>query len=173
MQQTTERTVWYREPWPWIVMAGPALAVIGSLVSTYLAVHGADPVVDENYYEHGLQINRELARAQQASHIQLQADLQMTGVHRGDEVRVHLMANEQLRDSAIRIRLINPIGEFSERTAVLGRVPGSSVARFYGQWLQAPDDRLSLDRGSWRAVIEGDDWKIEGPAGADVHWDAP
>ena len=62
MNKTTKSSVWYREPWPWILMSGPAVAVIGSLVSAYLAIHGADPVVDENYYQHGLQINRELAQ---------------------------------------------------------------------------------------------------------------
>ena len=67
MNEPTKSAVWYREPWPWIVMAGPAAAVIGSLVSAYLAIHGADPVVDEDYYQHGLQINRELAQQPQAS----------------------------------------------------------------------------------------------------------
>jgi hypothetical protein len=66
MSRPTACTAWYREPWPWIAMAGPAVAVIGSLVSAWLAVHGADPVVDENYYEHGLQINRKLGTAQAA-----------------------------------------------------------------------------------------------------------
>ena len=41
MNETTKSTVWYREPWPWILMSGPAVAVIGSLVSAYLAIHGA------------------------------------------------------------------------------------------------------------------------------------
>jgi len=173
MQDTTQRTAWYRQPWPWIVMSGPAAAVIGSLVSAYLAIVGADPIVDEDYYQHGLQINRELARARQASHMRLQSDLQLTGVRRGDEVRVQLVASQPLPDIAIRVRLVNQIGEFTARTAVLGRAPGpGGTARFYGQWLEAPDDQLTLERGNWRAVIEGNDWRIEGPAGADAHWSA-
>ncbi len=28
---------WYREPWPWILMAGPALAIIGCGITIYLA----------------------------------------------------------------------------------------------------------------------------------------
>jgi hypothetical protein len=69
--------VWYREPWPWIVMSGPALAVIGSLVSAYLAIHGADPVVDQDYYEHGLQINRQLEREQQVERLRHQTESQV------------------------------------------------------------------------------------------------
>ncbi len=29
---------WWREPWPWILMAGPALAMIGCIVTIVLAV---------------------------------------------------------------------------------------------------------------------------------------
>lgn len=84
MNKTTKSSVWYREPWPWILMSGPAVAVIGSLVSAYLAIHGADPVVDDNYYQHGLEINRELAQ-QPASDPRPQPDLRAQGVRRGDE----------------------------------------------------------------------------------------
>jgi uncharacterized protein len=75
--KTTRHTVWYREPWPWIVMSGPAVAVIGCLISIYLAVHGADAIVDEDYYQHGLQINRQLEREQQVERLRLQTEAQV------------------------------------------------------------------------------------------------
>ncbi|NYT66438.1 FixH family protein [Alcaligenaceae bacterium] len=39
---------WWREPWPWILMAGPALAIIGCIITIALAVqHFSDqPIVD-------------------------------------------------------------------------------------------------------------------------------
>jgi uncharacterized protein len=174
MSEESKSRPWYREPWPWILMSGPALAVVASFASAYLAVHGADPVVDENYYQHGLQINAELARDQQAHRMNLRSDLQLSGVRRGDEVRLRLTSAQPLPDTAVRIRLLHDGGAFSERSAVLGRVPGTSGApAFYGQWLQAPDDRLTLADGRWRVVLEGDDWRIEGSAGADAHLSAP
>jgi hypothetical protein len=170
MNERADPGPWYRQPWPWIVMSGPALAVVGSLVSAYLAVRGADPIVDENYYEHGLQINSQLARLKQANRMGLRTDLQLAGVRRGDEVRVQVASSQPLRDTAIRVRLVDQRGEYTERSAVLGRVPGSDpVASFYGQWLQAPDDQLTVTGGSWRAVIEGAEWQIEGAGGASVH----
>lgn len=33
---------WYKEPWPWILMAGPALAVVGCLITMYLAFSNVD-----------------------------------------------------------------------------------------------------------------------------------
>ena len=85
MNEATQSKAWYREPWPWILMSGPAVAVIGSLVSAYLAIHGADPIVDENYYQHGLEINRELAQQPQAVASRVQPDLQGQAVRRGVE----------------------------------------------------------------------------------------
>jgi hypothetical protein len=169
MEAMVQRPAWYREPWPWIAISGPLLAVLGCLVSVYLAVSGADPVVDEDYYQHGLKINDELARMRQAEELGLKTSLQVAGVRRGDEVRVQVASSRPLRDSVIRIRLVHALGAFTERTAVLGRVPGAGeVASFYGQWLQAPDDDLTMSGGNWRAVIEGADWRIEGPAAADA-----
>jgi hypothetical protein len=38
---------WYREPWPWLLMAGPAAVVVASIVSAILAIATADPLVSE------------------------------------------------------------------------------------------------------------------------------
>lgn len=32
-------TPWWREPWPWILMAGPALAIVGCAITIVLAVN--------------------------------------------------------------------------------------------------------------------------------------
>jgi hypothetical protein len=39
---------WWREPWPWIIMAGPALAVIGCIITIVLALgsYGNEAIVD-------------------------------------------------------------------------------------------------------------------------------
>ncbi len=33
---------WYREPWPWILMAGPATVVVAGLITAWLAFHGVE-----------------------------------------------------------------------------------------------------------------------------------
>jgi len=59
--QTAPRP-WYREPWPWILMAGPAAVVVAGFVTLWLAVSTSDGLVAEDYYKQGLAINRVLAR---------------------------------------------------------------------------------------------------------------
>jgi hypothetical protein len=43
------------------VVALPATVVVASLASAWLAVRTSDPVVEENYYRQGIEINRLLA----------------------------------------------------------------------------------------------------------------
>ena len=57
---------WYREPWPWILMAGPAAVIVAGAFTIWLAVASADGLVAEDYYRRGLEINRELKREPQA-----------------------------------------------------------------------------------------------------------
>jgi hypothetical protein len=52
-----------RGPWPWLLGAGPALVVVASLASAWLAVSKVDPVVADDYYKLGLTINRRLPAA--------------------------------------------------------------------------------------------------------------
>lgn len=36
---------WYRHRWPWLLIAGPALTIVGCIVTIVLAFQHADPVV--------------------------------------------------------------------------------------------------------------------------------
>lgn len=53
---------WYRHPWPWILMTGPAAAVVAGFITMYIAFTHVDPLVVDQYYKEGLAINRVLER---------------------------------------------------------------------------------------------------------------
>ena len=53
---------WYREPWPWLLMSGPALVVVAGFITLYLAVSGQDGLVVDDYYKQGKAINQALHR---------------------------------------------------------------------------------------------------------------
>ena len=59
-------TPWYRQGWPWFLIALPATAVVGGIITAILAVRGFDGPVVADYYKQGLAINEEVARAQLA-----------------------------------------------------------------------------------------------------------
>src|SRR5271167_4580860 len=54
---------WYREPWPWLLAAGPLVVVVASLTSAWIAVRSDDGIVAQDYYKQGLLINERLKRA--------------------------------------------------------------------------------------------------------------
>ncbi|WP_158529628.1 FixH family protein [Parvibium lacunae] len=68
---------WYRHRWPWFLMLGPGLVVIAGLITAYIAWHGQDGLVVDDYYKEGKAINQNLARDTQAKAWGLTATLQL------------------------------------------------------------------------------------------------
>jgi hypothetical protein len=67
---------WYREPWPWILMSGPAVVVVAGFVTLWLAVSTSDGLVAEDYYKQGLAVNRVFAREDAAERLDLSATVE-------------------------------------------------------------------------------------------------
>ena len=51
---------WWRFPLLWMVLGGPAVVVVASFVTLWLALRTPDPVLSEDYYREGIDINRTL-----------------------------------------------------------------------------------------------------------------
>jgi len=51
---------WWRHPIMWMVVGGPAAVVVAGFATAWIAVRSPDPVVDTDYYRHGIEINRTL-----------------------------------------------------------------------------------------------------------------
>jgi hypothetical protein len=93
-EQSHRSGPWYREPWPWILMAGPFTVIVAGLFTAWLAVTRADPLVVDNYYKEGLAINQVIERDQVAAQGGYRAEV-MFG-QSGSRVRLHLDGVAQL-----------------------------------------------------------------------------
>jgi uncharacterized protein len=51
---------WWRYGHVWLIIAGPAIVVVAGLVTLWLALSRPDPVLAEDYYQRGLDINKTL-----------------------------------------------------------------------------------------------------------------
>lgn len=65
MSQSNDSTNSQPKPWwkfgqVWLLIAGPAVVVVASFVTYYLAASGKNEI-DENYYRKGTEINKTLA----------------------------------------------------------------------------------------------------------------
>ena len=50
---------WWREPWPWILMAGPALAIVGCAITIVLALDSfSDQAILEGGMKRGLVVEK-------------------------------------------------------------------------------------------------------------------
>ena len=52
---------WWKVGPMWLVVLGPVTVIIAGFVTLYIAVRVPDPVVAEDYYKRGLNINQTLA----------------------------------------------------------------------------------------------------------------
>ncbi len=52
---------WWKFGHVWLVLAGPIIVVIAGFITLYLAVSRPDPVISQDYYRQGIEINKTLA----------------------------------------------------------------------------------------------------------------
>lgn len=139
---------WYREPWPWLLIAGPAAVLVAGAATTWIAFASADGLVAEDYYKQGMGINRRLAREEEARRLGISAEVRLAADSL--EVRLHGAAPEALfvhlahatrAGHDVRLRLVRAGDAYQ---ALLPALPP-------GRWRIAIDD----PRGAWRVVKEG------------------
>jgi hypothetical protein len=71
-------TPWYRQRWPWLIMAGPLAVLVAGAVTTWIAFASADGLVAEDYYKQGMAINRRLAREEAARRQGISAQVELS-----------------------------------------------------------------------------------------------
>ena len=143
----TPHQPWYREPWPWILMAGPAVVIVAGAVTTWLAVSSSDGLVADDYYRRGLAINQELRRDQAALSLGITARIEA----RGGVLRVRLTARGAAPE-ALFAQLVHSTRAGHDQRLRLPRVaPG-----VYETGLPA------LPAGRWRMVLEDPrgEWRL-------------
>ena len=112
---------WYREPWPWILISGPAIVIAAGFYTLYLAVIRADPLVVDNYYKEGLAINRVLARDHLALRRGYRAVVMLN--ERRSLVRVQLTGTEL--PAELNVHFIHPTKSGLDRRVVAQQIqPG-------------------------------------------------
>lgn len=136
---------WYREPWPWLLLAGPVVVVAASLGTAWLAIRSDDGVVADDYYKQGLAINRKLPRTDVDPARPLGATITATAQ---GEVRVSL---EGLVDAPreLRLRLARPGAATGDEIVTLrpgpdGEYVGMLPPQTPGRWI------VTLESGTWR-----------------------
>src|SRR4051812_6696391 len=69
---------WYREPWPWLLMAGPAAVLVAGGFTIWIAFSTSDGLVVQDYYKQGLAVNKVLAREENAKRLGMTAGITLS-----------------------------------------------------------------------------------------------
>jgi len=150
MKPRKEKNPWYREPWVWLMIALPMSAVIGGMITIYLAVSTSDGLVVDDYYKRGKAINMDLARDEAAARYQLQATIDLN--LRDNLMQIQLQSAAETLPKQLTFSLLHPTQPGRDQVIVL-RHAGDGV--YYG-------DIDEVARGNWYLQLEADDWRLSG-----------
>ena len=67
---------WYKQFWPWFIIAFPLTSVIAGLTTVYIASSGADTVVTDDYYKKGLAYNKNTQAEHKAKELEIEITLE-------------------------------------------------------------------------------------------------
>jgi len=140
---------WYREPWPWFLIAGPAIVVVASLATAVIAVKTDDGLVADDYYKRGVAINRILARGDRARALGLAATMQVNDAR--DRVRILVTSGIPLAADTLRLTMAHVTRAGLDQAVVLRRTApgiyeGPVRISAEGGW----SVRLEDERSTWR-----------------------
>lgn len=140
---------WYVQPWVWLLIALPLSAVIGGMITIYLAVSSSDGLVVDDYYKRGKAINLDLARDDAAARYGLTASLVL---YQGNAVRMQLSSVNGTWPDSVRLQLLHPTRAGHDQDIELHH---DGAGSFSGS-ISPPGN------GHWYLQLEADDWRLQG-----------
>lgn len=155
MTLRSENQPWYKERWPWFLMAGPAIVIVAGFITLWLAVESNDGLVTDDYYKQGLAVNQRMHRDQQAASMGLHADLMRADLN----VRLMLGADSASKaPDAVVLKLAHPTRSGQDQAVQMraegtGFYSGKLSADISGRWLVSIEDPAGQWRlqGEWQA----------------------
>ena len=140
---------WYREPWPWLLMAPPAAAVLAGAATVWIALASSDGLVADDYYKRGLAINQIIHRETAAAGYGVTARVDASLGH----IRVHLEGRMQPPE-ALFVQLAHTTRAGNDHRLRLVRM----TTNLYEAELP------QLAPGRWRVSIEDPrgEWRVAG-----------
>lgn len=151
MVQQKDSGSWMKEPWPWLLMAGPAIVVVAGIYTAILAVRSNDGLVVDDYYKQGLAINKTISRSEAArlSNISASVDAKSdSGV-----LTFHATLNgDRIFPGSIAISLLHPTRAGFDQQVILHR---GADGRYVGKL-------TALEKAHWNVAIEQPDWRLVG-----------
>lgn len=128
---------WYKQFWPWFIIALPASAVIAGITTVFIAYENADSLVVDDYYKEGKAINLRSERLREAERRGYSAKLDRL---KGNFVHLTFASAKPI-NAELNLDWIHPTQSERDFSMRLKRQPDGS---YQGQAQQGTDGRWYL-----------------------------
>lgn len=143
-------TPWYREPWPWLLMAGPFAVLVAGAITIWIAFATSDGLVTQDYYKQGLAVNKMLAMEESAARLGVTAQVDFSS----DRHRIVVLL-AQADPAELTVRFAHSTRSGHDLVVRLARVGA-------GRYEAAVASELPP--GRWNVQLEGPrgEWRLAG-----------
>lgn len=146
---------WYKQFWPWALIAIPASAVFFGFFMLWMAIKTWDGLVVDDYYKEGQAINQTLERSLEAARLGLAAQLRFSA----DMLEVDLLETKGPIDKpeTLKVTVIHPTQPGHDQILTLHQKDGKQD----GQYVAGIKP---LRSGRWDILIEDETlaWRLKG-----------
>lgn len=142
---------WYKQFWPWFLIALPGSVVVASIATIIIASHKPDSIVIDDYYKAGLAINRDLSREQLAARLDIGSTLQIN--RDNNSIRIIIDASEHTRPKTLHLKLMHPTLPDKDQFIILEQTDSNT---YNGK-------TNTISNGSWNVLLEPGtpSWRIQ------------
>ena len=143
---------WYKHPWPWLLMFGPATVVVAGIHTAIIAFTQQDALVVGDYYKQGKAINQDLRRDRVAASMMMASTLRYDPS--AGKLSGSLSSMGQPYQGKVSVSLLHSTLPSKDFRA---QVQTDTQGRFS---IPLP----MLDIANWQVLVEGErgDWRLNG-----------
>jgi len=141
---------WYRQGWPWFLMALPMTAVVAGIATAVIAVKSNDGLVVGDYYKQGLAIQQTMARGEEAARLGLVAEITLSA----EQATVRLTSSKgEPVPPSVFLTISHPTRDHMDQSISLVGDKGEFTAQI-----------KPLQSGRWHLLLEDESraWRLTG-----------
>lgn len=149
---------WWKEPMIWLVAGLPALAVIASFITYFIAASDPDPLVNAGYRKVGLAPLQDTDKERRAADLKVQADL----VYANGEASIKLYGLLDKQPDHLVLLLLHPTDAAQDVRLMLPKIavgryatPALTTNAGKRQWILEPEDQAWRLTGSLNLPLTG------------------
>ncbi|MCO7223939.1 FixH family protein [Pleionea sp. CnH1-48] len=139
MEHPQDTKPWYKQFYPWMIIALPASSVVAGITTVIIATTGADSMVKADYYKEGLAINESIEKREKAAELQLKFDIE----YQAPDAMI-LTSAQPLDVPVLYLSIQHPAKEHKDQVVVLNRTEDSLIYKGQSLPLEPVNYRLKL-----------------------------